>query len=249
MAGQKEGSLYYADFLIYGLGSEELYNLLGNTRLEMVFGTYKSDGYRYETEDTNLTFSPYERVHLHFSPSVIPVGSEDNTAARVPVDGQGVEIRYSWAPLVAQIQNFATSRQERVVCSDPLIRHFLPSYVAIQGTYKGGTVTDEVYKSVAELIRALAPLDELAVSAIEDVLRVGGATDWDHPMEVVAVTHDLDRRVVADRSSDRLGGDTEVYYNGSNRTSYFVPGADGNRDQDDGERVTLVRGSGRGVIR
>ena len=249
MAGQKQGSLYYADFLVYGLGSEDLYNLPGGTRLEMVFGTYKSDGYRYETEDTNLTFSPYERVHLHFSPSVIPVGSDDNASARVPVDGQSVEIRYSWAPLVAQIQNFATSRQERVVCSDPLIRHFLPSYVAILGAYRGGSAFDTIYTEVAALIRGLDPLDELAVAAIEDILRSGGATDWTHPMEIVGVTHDLDRRVVADRTNDRLGGDTEVFFNGSNRTSYFIPGADGNRDKEDGERVTLTREAGRGVIR
>lgn len=249
MAGQKEGSLYYADFLIYGLGSEDLYNLPGNTRLEMVFGTYKSDGYRYETEDTNLTFSPYERVHLHFSPSVIPVGSEDNTAARIPVDGQSVEVRYTWAPLVAQIQNFATSRQERVVCSDPLIRHFLPSYVAIQGTYRGGGDASALYTKVVDLIRGLDPLDELALAALEDILREAGATDWIHPSEIVAVTHDLDRRVVADRSEDRLGGEVEVYFNGSNRTSYFIPGADGNVDEDDGERITLTRESGRGVIR
>jgi hypothetical protein len=247
MATQQEGSLYYADFLFYGLGSDDIFNLPHGTRFEAVFGTYFSEGYRYETEDTRLTFSSFETVRLHFTPAVLPVGAEDDFVSRLPIDGQRIDVRYSWAPLVAQIQRFVSSQQERVVCADPLVRHYLPTYIAVDISYRGGAEPSALYEDIAALIDSIDPAsDALAVSEVENVVRQGGSTDWTHPIELVAVTHDLDRRVVADRSIDRLGGTLDVPFNGSVRTSFFIPGVDESKQGEDeqgqpAEKIQLTR--------
>jgi len=252
MATQRAGCMYYADFLVRSSGSDDIYNLTAMTRMEMVFGTYFSEGYRYETDDTRLTFSTHEEVAIHVSPAVLPVGADDDHASRIPVDSQRMQLRYTWAPLVAQLQRFVTSRQERAPDSDPLVRHFLPSYVCFDGQYQGGATEAGLYPEVRDYINDRDPLDELGVAAVEDKMRTSGATGWNHPSTLAAVTHDLDRRMVADRSEDKLGGDTEVYFNGSNRTSFFIPGALATGADEDipaGEHIILTRQVGRGVIR
>ena len=249
MAAQREGSLYYADFLVYGLGSEKIYNVAGDTRFEAVFGTYKSDGYRYETEDNRFSFSVFERVKLHMTPSLLPPGSDDDYSSRFPIDGQRLEFRYTWAPLVAQLQRFVTSVQQRTVNADPLVRHFLPSYVALDVHYYNGAMPSKVYTDAADYLNGLNPQDAITISAVEALLKNAGATDWAHPDTIVTVTHDLDRRMVGDRSPDRLGGDAEVPFFGSNRTSYFIAGSDASgMDSEEielpGEKLILTRETG-----
>ena len=63
-------------------------------------------------------------------------------------------------------------------------------------------------------------------------------------IELITLTHDLDRRMVVERSVDRVGGvDTIVHYNGTNRTSFLIPGPNqSDFDEDEipaGERFYL----------
>lgn len=240
MAQNKEGGLFYFDLQVRALGVGDEYQLPEKTRLEPVFGTYKSDGYWFSVKDPNFTFSPEEEVNVIFSPSFLPVGRTDELANRVPLLGQSLQVGYEYTPLVAQVHQFLLSRAERTVCANPLARHFLPSFLYLDLTYEGGTSTPtEMAAAVRVAIEALAPQDALSLAReVESILRQRGATDWAHDIWMAIVTHDRDRRLVGNRSRDRLGGDEVHYFNGSNRVSYFIPGPVRSPDTKSGRYLT-----------
>ena len=249
MAEHREGAYYYFDVAVRSLGVDEKFNVPVDQRFETVVGTYYSEGYRYEVENTNFTFSPYEDVQVVFSGKFLPNGRDDNQSSRVPVDGQGIQLAYSYSSLVNQIDRFLLSRAERTVCANPIARHFLPSYLSFDIQYVGGDAPSTIAETLAGEIRLLQPQDAISVAAIiEKVFYRHGVTDWAHDITITTVTHDLNRRLVGNRSIDRLGGTAPQYFNGSNRTSYFIPGTNQGSDivsaEADigvGERIRLVR--------
>jgi len=240
MALNKEGGLFYFDIQVRALGAGDEYLIPEKTRLEPVFGTYKSDGYWYSVRDPNLTFSPEEEVDILFSPAFLPVGRRDELANRVPLLGQSLSVEYEHAPLVAQVQQFLLSRAERTVCANPLARHFLPSFLYLDLTYEGGTTSPTVMAAtIRTAIEALDPQDALSLAReVESTLRQRGASDWAHDIWMAIVTHDRNRRLVGNRSRDRLGGDEVAYFDGSNRVSYFIPGPVRSPDSDAGKYLT-----------
>ena len=240
MAKNREGGLFYFDVKIRALGVGDEYQVPERTRLEPVFGTYKSDGYLYVVEDPNFTFSPEEKVRLQFSNGFLPVGRKDELARRVPLLGQSLQIGFEYAPLVSQVHQFLLSKPERTVCANPLARHYLPSFVYLDLTYEGGAVTaSEMAQAIRTAIESLDPEEALSLAReVETVLRSQGATDWAHDIWISIVTHDRRRRLVGNRSRDRLGGDEAHYFDGSNRVSFFVPGPVRSPDLRTGKYLT-----------
>jgi hypothetical protein len=86
------------------------------------------------------------------------------------------------------------------------------------------------------------PTGVLDISDIEKIFHNHEVTRYAHPMEFVVVTHDLDRRIVGSWTENRLSG-TDVDFNGSNRTSYFIAGDNADEVDEDGEKISLTRGS------
>ena len=225
MSAQREGALYYFDVAVRALGTDVVHNVPAEQRFEAVFGTYSADGYHYEVEDTNFTFSTLEKLKLIFSPSFLPVGREDRMSQAVPLHGQSLQIRYEHSPLVNQIHRFLISPKERTINANPVGRHFLPSYISAEIRYTGGSAPSVMGEKIKEAIEVLTPTDPLSLATqIERVLNGNGAKDWAHDIYLVSVTHDLNRRLVGNRSRDRLGGSEPHYFNGTNRVSFFIPG-------------------------
>lgn len=225
MERNTDGSLYYFDVWVRALGTDEVHNVPADQRFEAVFGTYSADGYYYEVEDTNFTFSTLEKVKLMLSPSFLPVGREDRLAQKVPLHGQSLQILYDHSPLVNQVHQFLISPKERTICANPVGRHFLPTYISVEIRYVGGNSPSVIGAAIQDAIERLLPTDALSLaSQIENILSSNGATDWTHDITLVSVTHDLNRRLVGNRSRDRLGGSEPFYFNGSNRISFFIPG-------------------------
>lgn len=240
MAENKEGGLFYFDIRVRALGADATFQLPERTRLEPVFGTYKSEGYWYSVHDTNFAFSPEEEVDIIFSNNFLPVGRADELANRVPLMGQSLQVGYEYAPLVAQVHQFLLSKEERTICANPIARHYLPSFVYLDISYEGGVATPtEMATAIATAIENLDPEDALSLAReIETVMRQQGASDWSHDIWITTVTHDRDRRLVGNRSRDRLGGDEVFYFNGSNRISFFVPGPVRSPDTSSGKYLT-----------
>lgn len=253
MAEQREGGFYYFDVLAHSLGGDEIYNIPEEVRAEPVFGTYDSDGYRMEVEDNRLTFSTREQCSMVLTPTFLPNGYDDRPENLVKLENRSFQLSYEYAPIVAQIQRMMTSETDRVLCANVLARHFLPSYVSLTLSYSGGNEPSKVAGDIVDYINGLAAVDELDVSKIEKFLHSNAVTRYPHPVWIWAVTHDLDRRMVGMRSMDRITDD-DIPFNGTNRTTFFISGADhsqkeGEEDIPDGERVYLTRGVTASTIR
>jgi hypothetical protein len=253
MENQRERGLYYADVVAKSLGGESSHNIPAKTYMVPIFGTFTSDGYRLETEDNRLSYSPQERLKMVLSPSFLPAGSTDVRTNKALLEGRRVRVTYDVAPLVDQIQQFVTSEADRNLCASPLVRHFLPGYVYLDITYVEGDSSASIATSIRTLITELLSTDPLDVSQIEEVLHQSGVRRYEHPIELIVVTHDLDRRAVVTRSEDKID-EEQVNFNGSNRITYFIAGPDRSAESDEsavptGERTYLIRKSPTSGVR
>ena len=253
MSGQLDRGLYYFDVLSHSLGGDDIYNIPRNTKLEPVFGTYDSDGYRLEVEDNRFSFSSEEETSMAMSATFLPAGFDDEPPNKIGLEGKAFRVTYDYAPTVAQVQRMMSSETDRVLCANVLARHFLPSYVYFHLDYTGGNKASKIAGELQDHINGLSAVDELDVSKFEKVLHANAVVRYDHPVEVVTLTHDLDRRLVAGRSENRLSDD-DIEYNGTNRTTFFIAGGDYSATEDvadipDGERIYLSRSVATTTVR
>jgi hypothetical protein len=75
--------------------------------------------------------------------------------------------------------------------------------------------------AIEDYVNNLGAQDELEVSDLETFISKRGATSIEHPITLAVVTHDIDRKLVVNRTENRLGGKLEVPYNGTGRVSCF----------------------------
>lgn len=240
MSGNSDNGLFYVDVPAISLGSGATFNIGPEVRLEPVFGSYSSEGYYLRTEDTNLTYSVEESTVMVISPFI--VFSSDRVAA---IQGNSLVVDYHASTAVAEIQRLLSSDRDRQVCSSPLARHFLPSFVYLDFEYSGGASTQQLATSLSVQVDGLLANDTLDLSVLEKTLHNQGAQRYRHPSVMWALTHDLDRRIVGSRTTDTLTPET-IPFNGSVRTTYFVAGplvdpSVGEETTVLGERIRLRR--------
>jgi hypothetical protein len=240
MMTQREGTLYYFDVVAHSLDSRDLNNISKGTRLEPVFGTYDSDGYYLTVGDTNYTFSPLEQTQITLTPRMLPAGRDDLAENLLLLAGRRIAIQYQTAPAVAQVQDLLNSQADRVLCANPLARHFLPSYVSF--TVSPSVVDEDaqlIATKISEYIEGLSSAQYVELSKIEGVMQGGGVTNYPHPLYMYAVAHDLDRRLVLTKSESRIGD--VINHNGTNKITYYIPGPAGTEGlAGAGEAITVL---------
>jgi hypothetical protein len=228
-----DGSLYYLEIEVESDGSGDSWNLEADSRMSVVSGV-SVDGYTYSVDNENLAFSPYEGVSLVFDRRFLPVGNSDLPENTTEISGRNLQVNYEVSSIVRVINDMLRSDLDRPINASPLARHFLPSFILATFQYAGGVSTEEVGADLEDYINGLGALTPLEVSDLEAFLIRRGANSITHPIEIVSVTHDLSRKLVADRSQNVLGGLNEVPYNGTGRISAFFAKV--------GEGLTLIRG-------
>lgn len=222
MSSDTDNLLYYVDIQVESLGSGDEFNLDRNDRMVVKSGM-AADGYTYTVDNNNLTFSPYEQVTLNFDRRFLPVGNSDSPENMTEVSGRNLKVVYETSTTAKLVHDLMRSDSERPVNANPLGRHFLPSYVFIELTYRGGSTADEVGKVIEAYINNLGAQDELEISDLESFITKRGATSVEHPITLAVITHDIDRKLVVNRTENRLGGTLPVPYNGTGRIScYFA---------------------------
>lgn len=194
--------LYYCDVELVSEGTGDIFNI--DSGMQLTATGYRSDGYYLTTDDSNLTFSTVEQLSLHVSRSILEVGVADDPANATQLTGQNLELTYDRSTLVADVQNFATSETERVVCSNPLSRHLVPHFVRFDFEYVGGSSADLVTSDMVTYIKDLFPQDYLEVGDLTNLAYQRGATGVDNPIDLIAVVHNYDRTVWAQRSQNAL---------------------------------------------
>jgi hypothetical protein len=253
MNEQRERGLYYFDVLAQSLGGSDVYNVPAGTKVEPVFGTYDSYGYRIDVSDNRYTFSTREESTLVFTSVFLPVGLDDVLSNLVTINARSVRIDYEFVPEVAQVQSMISSETDRVLCANALARHFLPAYVSLDITYTGGNQPATVAGALQDYIEGLSAVDELDLSRLEKVLHKNSVTKYDHPIRLITLTHDLDRRIVGTQAEGVINDDN-IAYNGTNRTTYFIAGADASgyeaeADIPAGARIRPTRGTTKSTLR
>ena len=148
------------------------------------------------------------------SPTILEVGTTDNPDNATPLSGQNLQVNYEKSVVTGNVQNFAMSETERVICSSPLARHLIPHFVRFDLLYSGGSQESEVRPDIERFIKGLYPNDFLEVSDLERLLSLRGAKSISNPITLLAVVHNFDRSVVIERSQDKLN---------TGRLAAFIP--------------------------
>jgi len=220
MQNNFDGTLYYADVQIESQGAGDDLNLSQNVRMVVDSGV-SVDGYTYVVVNNTLTFSPYEQVSIIFDRRFLPTGNSDSPDNMTEISGRNIKITYESSTIAGLVNDMMRSEFDRPINANPIGKHFLPSYVLTQLRYEGGVSAEEVGTEIENYINSMGAEDVLEVSDLEAFITRRGATSIRHPIELVTITHDLDRALIANRSDDRLGGTIEVPYNGTGRISAF----------------------------
>lgn len=201
-ANTSKAGLYYFDVELVSEGTGDLYNIDSN--VQMFSEGYRSDGYYLTTDDPDLTFSTAEKPRLHVSRSILEVGVSDSPSNATQLSGQNLEVTYDRSTLTSDVQNFVLSETERVVCSNPLSRHLVPHFVRFDLEYTGGSNADVVSGDIATYIQKLYPSDFLESSDLVNKAYQRGASSVVSPIDLIAVVHNYDRTVQAQRSQNAL---------------------------------------------
>lgn len=246
MKGQgRDNGFFYFDVRAKSLGGDAVYNIPENTPLTPVFGTYDSDGYRFVVEDPLFSFSMKEaNTKLYFSPRFLPDDLNDVEDNKISTENLQIDVAHDYSALVASVQSVLLSADNRVLCADPLARHFLPSYVYFDVEAVGGS--SAMGEAISDYIDGLEPEEALDISVFEKFLHQFEVTSYNHPLTVQILTHDLDRKAILTESESVIGATTdEEKFNGSHRTTYYIPGpvstAADESDNPYGERIYIKR--------
>lgn len=243
MSQNRAGALYYVDLPVVGLGVIEDLNISVAAGLTLE-GRSRIEGYTLAVGNEIFTFSVEEQVSIILPSSVLPVGSTPDADNKIALTGQNLQVNYDSAPLIADIQAFFDSKLDRVVVASALVRHFLPSYVFLDAIYVGGDVESDVAADLISFINNIDPnINELRSDDITQVIRRRNAIQVQQPINLIALTHGIDRRIRGTQSEDFIGGTNLPTFQGNFKQTYFISGPDSSTDdvRPNGEQVFLTR--------
>ena len=207
-----EAGLFYFDLELVSEGTGDQYNI--ESGLAMEASGYKADGYYLVSDDSNLTFSPTEKVRMVVSPTILEIGTTDSPDNATVISGQNLQVNYERSAVTGNVQNFMMSETERVICQSPLARHLVPHFVRFDITYSGGSQESEVRPDFERFIKGLNPDEFLEVSDLQRLLNIRGARSVTNPITLLAVVHNFDRTVTMQRSEDKIN---------AGRLAAFIP--------------------------
>lgn len=199
---EAEADLYYFDVELVSEGTGDTWNI--DADQQMTAEGYRSDGWYLTVSDENLTFSDAEPVHMVLSRTILEQGVDDDPANATQLSSQNLQLTYERSGVVGDIQNFASSDTERVVCSSPLGRHLIPHFVRFDVNYVGGSDESVTVPEVESYVRKIYPQDALESSDIQKILSDRGAISITNPIDLVGIVHYTDRTVYATRSQNAL---------------------------------------------
>jgi hypothetical protein len=214
-----DGALYYVDVPIESEGAGDPLNLPVGERM-LVASRMRVDGYRYSVLNNTLTFSPYERVSANFAKRFLPKGNSDSPTNMNEVSGKNLKIIYETSTTAGLVNDLMRADTERPVNANPIARHYLPAFLYTTLEYTGGLPASSTGPEIESYVNDLPSSEPLEVSELEAFLTRRGATYVKHPIELVSITHDIDRSLIVDRSFDQIS-EVGISFNGTSRISSF----------------------------
>lgn len=211
-ANEGPAGLYYADVELASNGTSDLYNV--DAGLEMLVEGFYTYGYYLNTNNEVLTFSEAEEPVLTLPPVYFPVGTSDDLRNAVRIIFQNLQVNYETQSLIRDAQAYTMSDMERDVCQNPLVKHLIPHYVRFNLTYEGGSKASVLRPDMEALIRNTYPNQPLKATELQYLASKRGATAVDGPLDLIAVVHQIDRKVWLDWSQNSIS---------TGRLAAFIP--------------------------
>ena len=90
---------------------------------------HRSFGYEVLVENKDYTFSLAEKPSIRVTPYILVATASTMTPDAVfTLPGANVVVEYDWASTVESVQDYLLQPSVRVVCNNPLAKHFFPAY-------------------------------------------------------------------------------------------------------------------------
>jgi len=163
---------------------------------------HKSLGYEMIVKNANYSYSLGEECSLRTT-SVVLSDVQDSFDTVYPLPGADVTITYDRSQVVSDIQGFLLSPSLRVVCNNPLSRHFFPAYPIGELNYGDTRLSPtEVQGILEEHFKTLYPNAPLELYDISAIMARKGVGYIQFPQVVEFLLHDENRVLKVARSVD-----------------------------------------------
>jgi len=163
----------------------------------------KSLGYKLSVHNSNYSYSAAEKTDFICTPTVLDATATDFTE-EFATHSTDLVINYERSQLVYDIQSFMLSDYDRVVCNNPLARHYCPAYLYLSLIVNGGPSTTALKTALAYFMATLYPNRTLEAFDIQNILAQQGVDYVQHPITMIYLTHDKDRKISVTRAQDTL---------------------------------------------
>lgn len=134
--------------------------------------------YELVCEDENFRFSYEERLVLRL-------------ADEVSYAQMRVRLTWETAPLISSLQAFVNADENRVACTDLLVKHYVPKILHMHIDYKtdlAADISEEIVEAVRQFIITSEPGQVLSLSRLAIPVLNSGATSYATPLTVSVET-------------------------------------------------------------
>lgn len=183
-----QNGLYFADVKVQGmntmLSAQDFFDL-------DLLPSAGTEGYRVRSDSTRFTFSQKESPYIEMAPIQEVAGNLTDYSL------SPIEVSYAYSQTVANTQFRVSNNDERVVCSDILIKRMLPGILDIAVTYTSGPSEDAAAEAIRSMLQSAATNRQgLRTGDVVHLLRRLGATSVESPVQL--------RLLVIDQKRDRI---------------------------------------------
>ncbi|MBP72832.1 MAG: hypothetical protein CMA70_04530 [Euryarchaeota archaeon] len=162
---------------------------------------HSSLGYECVVENNSYSYSMGEEVSLKVT-SVMLSDSASSFKEVYPLPGASVTITYDRSPEVESVQSFVLQPAVRVVCNNPLVRHYFPAYPVFSLDYTGFSPVSEIRAAIETFFSTLYPNRPLEVYDLTTILSKRRVTFVSYPVGVAFLAYDKDRNPTIIRSKN-----------------------------------------------
>jgi hypothetical protein len=207
--------LYYTDFEIIASGhtDDENYDLSRGDALTLSHDDLVYYGYHlYNNENEDqLAFSVQEDLRLNISAWFLAtdatniMGDVGNTEGRVYLTPESsFAINYKTCPVTSSVQNYLTETTRRIVLADHLAKAAYPVWILGNIGYSDGDTADVLLPELRSLVRAIRFESYLDISNVRALFERYGASDFDDPSVMYAITCGPDRSYTMMQITNRI---------------------------------------------
>jgi len=164
---------------------------------------HTSLGYELVVENDNYSYSMGEETSIKTT-SIILEPSSGSFEDVYALPGASVIVSYDKAPLVSSIQSYLLGKSTRVVCNNPLCRHYFPAYPLFTINYTGGVGVSTIKDAVSDYMNTLYPNNPLEVFDLTSVLSRKNVDYVSYPQEAAFLCHDENRKLFLKTANDVL---------------------------------------------